>query len=422
MAWRRGKGKNSQQPSATPSRLHPKHSRCQASGTPGRQPSSQISPATPHKTQSTIHYSWSPSPPRRCENSSPPPPDCLDSPRAEKSPPPPDRSDSPRAEKSPPPPDRSDSPRAEKSPPPPDRSDSPRAEKSPPPREARQIEKLPPNQPEGDESQTQTQRKNLVWSPAMEKSALDLYVKAVKEGKRCDNGFKTETHRWAAAELGKEFPEYDFTGQKVKSKLNQTFKKWYDAFLACKEASGFGWNEEQCMVTASEDVWNAFLVSHPLAKRFKNTPFPEYHELCVIFSGNAATGRLRRGTNADVHEDNPDAANGTLPRTGTQQRGVRPHRSHRRTSGDAFESSIQSVVEAFLAQDNNRPEDTPTHRAITKFKDKFAAGLEMDDLVAGYSVLENEAKAITFLAIRDSHRCSAWLHAQIQKRRERDNM
>ncbi|WAR57513.1 hypothetical protein PtB15_8B563 [Puccinia triticina] len=138
-----------------------------------------------------------------------------------KSPPPPDCSDSPRAEKSPPPPDRSDSPRAEKSPPPPDRSDSPRAEKSPPPREARQIEKLPPNQPEGDESQTQTQRKNLVWSPAMEKSALDLYVKAVKEGKRCDNGFKTETHRWAAAELGKEFPEYDFTGQKVKSKLNQ---------------------------------------------------------------------------------------------------------------------------------------------------------------------------------------------------------
>ncbi|WAR54811.1 hypothetical protein PtB15_4B429 [Puccinia triticina] len=146
-------------------------------------------------------------------------------------------------------------------------------------------------------------------------------------------------------------------------------------------------------------------------------------------SGNAATGRLRRGTNAndevgnaDVHEDNPDAANGTLPRTGTQQRGVRPHRSHRRTSGDAFESSIQSVVKAFLAQDNNRPEDTPTHRAITKFEDEFAAGLEMDDLVAGYSVLENKAKAITFLAIRDSHRCSAWLHAQIQKRRKRDNM
>ncbi|WAQ87653.1 hypothetical protein PtA15_8A559 [Puccinia triticina] len=60
----------------------------------------------------------------------------------------------------------------------------------------------------------------------MEKSALDLYVKAVKEGKRCDNGFKTETHQWAAAELGKEFPEYDFTGQKVKSKLNQNITSY----------------------------------------------------------------------------------------------------------------------------------------------------------------------------------------------------
>jgi hypothetical protein len=34
----------------------------------------------------------------------------------------------------------------------------------------------------------------LIWSPAMEKSALELYVKAVEAVKRAEAGFKTEVH------------------------------------------------------------------------------------------------------------------------------------------------------------------------------------------------------------------------------------
>jgi hypothetical protein len=54
------------------------------------------------------------------------------------------------------------------------------------------------------------------------------------------------------------------------------------------------------MVTATEEVWNPFLVSHPAARKFKNTPFPEFHKLTVIFGGNSATRALRRlsATNA----------------------------------------------------------------------------------------------------------------------------
>ncbi|KAA1110246.1 hypothetical protein PGT21_015714 [Puccinia graminis f. sp. tritici] len=277
------------------------------------------------------------------------------------------------------------------------------------------------NQPEGDNSH----RKNLVWTPAMEKSALDLYVKAVEEGKRCNNGFKPETHRWVATELSNEFPGSEFTGPKVKSKLNQTFKKWYDAFVACKEASGFGWNEDQCMVTASEEVWSSFLVSHPTAKRFKNTPFPEFHELNVIVSGNAAVGALCKGTNAIEAESNqespPDAINNgqNLPSTASQEvrsarPGVRPPRKHRISSGDRFENTVERLIDAFISQDDNTAQTSTIHRAIEKFQDHFAEGLDMDDMVAGFSILENEAKANTFLAIRDHTYCQAWLNRQIQ--------
>jgi hypothetical protein len=61
----------------------------------------------------------------------------------------------------------------------------------------------------------------LIWTQAMEKSALDFYVRAVQMGKRSDSGFKIDVHRWVASELSAEYPGIPFTGEKVRSKFNQ---------------------------------------------------------------------------------------------------------------------------------------------------------------------------------------------------------
>ncbi|KAI7948734.1 hypothetical protein MJO29_010399 [Puccinia striiformis f. sp. tritici] len=152
------------------------------------------------------------------------------------------------------------------------------------------------------------------------------------------------------------------------------------------------------MVTASEDVWAAFLVSHPLAKRFKNMPFPEYHELNVIFSGNAATGALRRGAVAkegfdecgepgedpnDSPENRQPAAAGDSDQATRSIRarpGVCPPRTHCVTSGDRFESSIKRLVDAFIASQDNSAggEVSKIVLACAKFQDSFADNLEME--------------------------------------------
>ncbi|KAA1108956.1 hypothetical protein PGT21_029752 [Puccinia graminis f. sp. tritici] len=226
-----------------------------------------------------------------------------------------------------------------------------------------------------------------------------MYVKAVKEGKRGEAGFKPEVHQTVTTELAKEFPGIDFTVAKVKSKFNQTFKKVWDAFIACKGASGFGWNEAECMVTASEEVWNAFLV---------NTPFPKYSEYQVIFEGNSATGALRRSSNntrVEPEEVQEADGNGHLDssQTPAQRPGVRAPRQHRVTSGNRFENSIDRIVDAFVSSnqdlETNPPEASAIHKAIEKFQDHFATDLGMDKLVAGFGVLENKAKAKIFLAI-----------------------
>ena len=65
----------------------------------------------------------------------------------------------------------------------------------------------------------------LFWTTEMERAAMELYVEAVRQGKRSDNGFKPETHRSIAAALQAKFPTADLDEKKVKSKYNQVFHK-----------------------------------------------------------------------------------------------------------------------------------------------------------------------------------------------------
>ncbi|KAI7949606.1 hypothetical protein MJO28_008427 [Puccinia striiformis f. sp. tritici] len=191
-----------------------------------------------------------------------------------------------------------------------------------------------------------------------------------------------DVHRSIARNLAAEFPGIPFTGEKLGSKCNQCFKRWYDVLLACKDASGFGWNKQHNMVTASEEVWEAFLRFHPAARRFKNTSFPKYHKLFVIFGGHTATGALCTGANGEG-KNNEDVAE--------EQMGPN---APNRFLGD----NVSSWVE----------------QAISKFQDDFAEGLSMEDLVAGFSILEPESKANTFMAIQNKVHAMAWMRLQIK--------
>ncbi|KNZ47386.1 hypothetical protein VP01_6434g1 [Puccinia sorghi] len=67
--------------------------------------------------------------------------------------------------------------------------------------------------------------------------------------------------------LGCQYPGCAFDAVKYKSKLSHvsvsdhTFKKLHSMFVACQEASGFGWDEVCCKVTASDEAWVHFLVN-----------------------------------------------------------------------------------------------------------------------------------------------------------------
>ncbi|KAJ7735178.1 hypothetical protein B0H16DRAFT_1731442 [Mycena metata] len=54
--------------------------------------------------------------------------------------------------------------------------------------------------------------------------------------------------------------------------------------------SGFGWDEGLKIVTASDDVWAAYLEKHENAKKWRKKPFPLYDDIMFLVDDKVATG------------------------------------------------------------------------------------------------------------------------------------
>ncbi|XP_031248884.1 uncharacterized protein LOC116106673 [Pistacia vera] len=66
--------------------------------------------------------------------------------------------------------------------------------------------------------------------------------------------------------------------------------------------SGFGWNDEDKCIIASNDVFEEWVKSHPTTQGLRNKPFPHYDTLAIVFGRDRASG-ARAKNPADAVED-----------------------------------------------------------------------------------------------------------------------
>jgi Myb/SANT-like DNA-binding domain len=91
---------------------------------------------------------------------------------------------------------------------------------------------------------------------------------------------------------------YDSLNEKFEVKLNtkqmkecfNNLKKEYQLVKELRNLSGFGWNSETQMVTAKADVWDAYLVEHKDAKRFRGKIWPFWDAIHQLLDGRIPTG------------------------------------------------------------------------------------------------------------------------------------
>lgn len=147
------------------------------------------------------------------------------------------------------------------------------------------------------------------WDDEDSALLLKLLLEQTARGAASENGFREVTYAEVANELevqrpctGKKVPKNGKSAKahfaKVRSFLltasHRTdppqLKGLFKIFEAIKTASGFGWDPLTKTVTAPDDVWERYILAHPKAAQFKDTPFPLYDDLFTLCANVIAIG------------------------------------------------------------------------------------------------------------------------------------
>ncbi|KAH9453278.1 hypothetical protein MJO28_013391 [Puccinia striiformis f. sp. tritici] len=312
------------------------------------------------------------------------------------------------------------------------------------------LEASKPNHNHNSNNSSITKQHKIMWTPEMENTALELYVRAVQDGKRSENGFVPDTHRSIARKLNDLFPNVDLDEKKVKSKYNQGFKRDYDTLKALRSACGFEWNDNICEVIASDEVWNQHLSSHPQARKFRNNPFPQSRQLELLFgpfgpSGSRVGGEcmaitamttqtfgaIRNSENGFIckNDNSTGISEGTTPLSRARSRSrsptrIRPHfiTSTERILSDVPPPPPLLPLPPTGLDHQHRPrffyELTKVEQAVDQLQEEFAHLLNEIELLKALSILESDTKAQVFLRLRTHDLRIRWLQQQFRNLRE----
>ncbi|RYO78993.1 hypothetical protein DL766_010089 [Monosporascus sp. MC13-8B] len=205
------------------------------------------------------------------------------------------------------------------------------------------------------------------WTSYEVMMLLELYQKQINEGLSTPNhGIKERGHQAVTDELNAH--GICVTRKQVKNKYTHLQERT-QAWLALKEASGFGWDEALQIPTAEPEVWENYLKAHPEARSFRYKAL-EYAELCEAIFGPAikAEGELAIGLRGE--------ASGT---TYSVQEVSQASSSQKSAAGEERDSSVEEA-EAIFADNNasqrvrarlrRRPaDDSETQRRNKKLKE-----------------------------------------------------
>ncbi|XP_076897018.1 uncharacterized protein At2g29880-like [Bidens hawaiensis] len=111
---------------------------------------------------------------------------------------------------------------------------------------------------------------------------------------KSDNGFKPGFLQAVEKQLAILLPEAGIKAKPhIKSRIKTMKSDWsiVHDMLSCKNTSGFGWDYNNEMLDAPQDVWKAYLQVHTNAKRWRGKKFPHYRDLCNVFGNDRANGR-----------------------------------------------------------------------------------------------------------------------------------
>ena len=133
------------------------------------------------------------------------------------------------------------------------------------------------------------------WTMQQKEILLDLILDEKREGTiGIDNSIKKPV--WTRLETQFAIRTHWSYGRQQLQTALHNMKKKYEAFMAVKANSGWGWDHERNIPTAEDDVWAAYVKAHPEAKEFRFQTLPLLDKLDELFSGTVVSGEHAKGT------------------------------------------------------------------------------------------------------------------------------
>ncbi|MCL7030671.1 hypothetical protein MKW94_006273 [Papaver nudicaule] len=147
---------------------------------------------------------------------------------------------------------------------------------------------------EGNNSQmaqttTNCERSRTYWTPPMDSYFIDLLLDQLRRGNKIENTFITQ-----AWEQMTTLFNLNFGSQHRKDVMKNRYKslrKQYTDVSILLEQNGFTWDETRQMVTADDNIWDAYIKAHPDARSYRIRIVPHYEDLRLIFGTVTGNGR-----------------------------------------------------------------------------------------------------------------------------------
>ncbi|MBA0680852.1 hypothetical protein Goari_012529 [Gossypium aridum] len=167
----------------------------------------------------------------------------------------------------------------------------------------------------GDDSQFHARNgySRIDWTPSMERHLIDLLLKQVHRGNMMSGALDTEV--WLDMSLS--FME-SFGLQPDEESLKDHHKslgKQYRDMRILIDQRVFSWDETRQMLTARDDVWEAYTKEYPDVDSYRHKRKPNYNDLCLIYGNSTDRKDRRSGRDARCNGYGTILKNGYYGRT-----------------------------------------------------------------------------------------------------------
>ncbi|WCJ30413.1 L10-interacting MYB domain-containing protein [Euphorbia peplus] len=147
---------------------------------------------------------------------------------------------------------------------------------------------------EGKGSQTlsSSDRTRTYWTPPMDRYLIDLLSDQVHKGNKLGQTFISQAWIDMVSLFNIKFQSNH--GKDVLKNRYKHLRRMYGDIKDLLDHNGFSWDEIREMITAEDDVWDAYTKAHPDARSYRVKTVPSYQKLCVIFGEENFNGRYSR--------------------------------------------------------------------------------------------------------------------------------